>query len=384
MQGGDSGLSIYAKLKKAYHNHRLLSGLKKQLQAHNGPLIMHDTHFSRAIPKQPELLIYDCVDLPLMHQRTSKARRNRNKYLRALIDCNAKSAVSKAEIITITSPYYEPFLSNWMKQTIAPINLRNFSLTSNKDINPNSEIAAELKSHQDISHWMVIHNRIGEFLNIDGVLKAQGKLPKYWGLCFLGILDGKNSISEIEKRALNLCPDHKVIYFDPLYGGDKLSALKCFDLGLVPLIPESQNLKRCIPNRSLEFLCLGLPQLAARTRPLENLSVQFPQNIFVADNRKQVSYEEALMKLCQKIEQGMSKSTSSYIPDWAEDFEMFFSELDAKVSNKKLAREVIILSENNPAKNNRLSNIQSSLKAKGYLATVMEINLQRNEIIKHN
>ena len=377
-------MSIYAKLKKAYHNNRLLSGLKKQLQNHDGPLIMHDTHFSRAIPRHPNLLIYDCVDLPLMHQRTSKARRNRNKYLRALIDSNAKNAVSKADIITTTSPFYVSFLSHWMKEKIVPINLRNFGLTPQKDIKPSSEIAKKLQSHQTVSNWMVIHNRIGEFLDIDGVLKALDKLPKHWGLCFMGIMDGKNSKSEIEGRALKLCPNHKVIYFDPLYGVEKLSALKCFDLGLAPLIPESQNLKRCIPNRSLELLCLGLPQLAARTRPLQNLSEQFPHSIFVTDRRGQNSFEEALMNICQKIEAGLDKPNGSSIPNWSEDFEVFFSELDGRVSNKKLAREVIILSENNPTKNNRLSNIQNSLKAKGYSVSVLEINLQRNEIIRHN
>lgn len=377
-------MSLYAKLQKAYKNHRLLSGLKKQLQEHAGPLFLHDTHFSRAVPKNPKLLIYDCVDLPLMHQRTSRARRKRHKYLRAFIDCNAFQVARKAKIITLTSPYYKNFLSHWLSNNSSFVLLRNFISKSNKSITPDQTITAKLKAHADVKHWLVIHNRIGEFLDIDGVLRALDKLPITWGLCFLGVMDGKNSQSNIKQRAAQFCSNHTVMCHDAIYGDEKLAALKCFDLGLVPLTLESQNLKRCIPNRSLEFLCVGVPQLTSRTRPLLDLSLEYPDNVFVPRTQKQKHFEDALQKACGKIEQGTKVSITSAIPDWSQDFGIFFDLLDDQVSKNGLKKELIILSENNPKKNNRLFNIQTALKKAGYSAMVLEIDLKNHQVIRHS
>ena len=376
-------MELYAKFKKAYKNQRLLSGLRKQLQEHNGPLFLHDTHFARAVPKKTKLLVYDCVDLPLMHQRTSKARRNRHKYLRAFTDCHAQKAVSKADIITMTSPYYKGFLSHWLGKEISPLPLRNFIAQPKNIITPNKQMARTLKEYSEVKFWMVIHNRIGEFLDIDGVLRTLNGLPVTWGLCFLGIMDGKNSKSEIQKRASSLSPSHTVFCHDPIYGIDKLAALKYFDLGLVPLRLESQNLKRCIPNRSLEFLCLEMQQLASRTKPLKDLSLDYPDHIFVPDKQGQIYFEKALKEICTEIEQKIKPPAMSRVPDWSEDFDVFFKMFDGQVSNRKLDKEIIILSENNPQKNNRLFNIQSGLKNEGYSAVVLEIDLQNHQVTRH-
>lgn len=376
-------MALYAKLQKAYKNHRLLSGLRKQLEKHNGPIFLHDTHFSRAIPKNPKLLIYDCVDLPLMHQRTSMARRNRNKYLRSFIDCNSKKAASMADLITITSPYYKGFLSRWMNKELSPILLRNYISEPDKSIVPSQRMAATLSTYPTVKFWMVIHNRIGEFLDVEGVLKALNVLPISWGISFLGVMDGKYSQAEIKKISAELCPNHTVLCQDPIYGIEKLAALKCFHLGLVPLKLESQNLKRCIPNRSLEFLCLGIPQLASRTRPLVDLSLKYPDQIFVSDTLGQGHFENALKRVCEKIERETKNKPMPNIQDWSEDFEPFFSALEKQVSQRKIDKELIILSENNPQKNNRLINIKTALKKRGYSTVVVEIDLQNHQVIKH-
>ncbi len=376
-------MALYAKLQKAYKNHRLLSGLKNQLQKHNGPIFLHDTHFSRAIPKNPKLLIYDCVDLPLMHQRTSKARRSRNKYLRAFIDYYSRKAASRADIITVTSPYYKDFLSHWLSKKTSPILLRNFIAKPDQTIVPNKRMAVSLNAYPTAKFWLVVHNRIGEFLDVEGVLKALNALPISWGLCFVGVMDGKNSHAEIQKRSAELCPNHTVLCHDPIYGVEKLAALKCFDLGLVPLKLESQNLKRCIPNRSLEFLGLGIPQLASRTRPLIDLSLKYPDQIFVPDTQEQEHFENALKRVCEKIERKTKNKAMPNSPDWSEEFEPFFSALEKQVSQKGVNQELIILSESNPQKNNRLLNMQTALKKRGYSGVVFEIDLQNHQVIKH-
>ena len=374
---------IYAKLKKAYKNHRLLTGLKRQLRKHNGPIFLHDTHFSRAVPKKPKLLVYDCVDLPLMHQRTSKARRNRHKYLRAFTDCHSQKVASKADIITLTSPYYKEFLLHWLSKEISPLPLRNFIAHPTSNITPNKQMASTLKEYSEVKFWMVIHNRIGEFLDIDGVLQALNGLPVTWGLCFLGIMDEKNSRFKIQKKAASVCPNHTVFCHGPIYGTDKLAALKCFDLGLVPLRLESQNLKRCIPNRSLEFLCLEIPQLASRTKPVMNLSLDYPELIFVPEKQDQMNFEKAIKKICTQIQEKVKPAAMSKVPDWSKDFDVFFKTLDNYVSRRNMDKEVIILSESNPQKNNRLSNTQSALKEEGYSSVVLEIDLQNNQVIRH-
>jgi len=376
-------LSFYAKLRKAYKNHRLLSGLKRQLQEHNGSLFLHDTHFSRAVPKNPKLLIYDCVDLPLMHQRTSKLRRTKHRYIRAFIDYNSKRTANKADIVTLSSPYYKEFLSHWLNKKVSTVLLRNFIKTPKEAITPSQEMAEILKNYHDVKNWLVIHNRIGQFLDIDGVLKAINKLPVNWGLCFLGVMDGKNSKSVIKNKAAEFCSNHTVFCHDPIYGIEKLSALKCFDLGLVPLTLESQNLKRCIPNRSLEFLCIGMPQLTSRTRALKDLSLKYPDSILVPQKQGQKYFEDALLKACAQIEQGTKTSVTTEIPGWSEDFDIFFDLLDTQMAKRGLDKELIILSETNPQKNSRLLNIQNALKDEGYLALVFEINLQTNKIIRH-
>jgi hypothetical protein len=318
-----------------------------------------------------------------MHHRTSKARRSRSKYLRAFIDYNSKKAASRADIITLTSPYYKDFLSHWLNKKISPILLRNFIAKPDEPIFPDKRMADSLSTYPTVKFWMVIHNRIGEFLDIEGVLKALNILPVSWGICFLGVMDGKNSQVEIQKRSAELCPNHVVLCHDPMYGIEKLAALKCFHLGLVPLKLESQNLKRCIPNRSLEFLCLGIPQIASRTRPLVDLSLKYPDQIFVPETQGQAHFENALKRVCEKIERETNNQPMSNIPDWSEDFELFFSALDKQVSLRKIDKELIILSENNPQKNNRLLNIQTALKKRGYSTVVLEIDLQNHQVIKH-
>lgn len=376
-------MALYAKLQKAYKNHRLLSGLRKQLEGHNGPLFLHDTHFSRAVPQNPKLLIYDCVDLPLMHQRTSKARRNRHKYMRALIDCNSKKVANKADIITLTSPYYEDFLSHWLNKNITPIVLRNFIAKPKKPIVACPQMTKKLNHYSDVKYWLVIHNRIGDFLDIDSVFQALNNLPTKWGLCFLGVMDGKNSKSEIKKRVDQFCSNHTVFCHYPIYGRKKLAALKCFDLGLVPLTLESQNLKRCIPNRSLEFLSVAIPQLASRTRSLKDLSQKYPDLVYVPEKHGQKHFEDALKKACNGIELSIKSKLTSLVQGWSEDFDMFFEFLDKQVSHKRLDKKLVILSENNPQKNSRLSNIQASLENEGYSTTILEIDLQNNQIITH-
>ena len=383
LKGGNSGLSIYAKIQKAYKDYRLFSGLRKQLAHHDGVLFLHDTHFSRAIPTKPRLLVYDCVDLPLMHQRTSKARRNRHKYFRTFVDWHAKKAARKAHIITLTSPFYKRFLSHWLGKKINLVLLRNFTAIDFDALKVNQEVQGFLKSKPEIRHWIVIHNRIGEFLDINGVLKAMNKLPKHWGLCFLGVFDEKISKVEIYNRVEQYCPNHTVMYHDALYGEAKLAALKCFDLGLVPLVSESQNLKRCIPNRSLEILGLGLPQVAYRTSALKSLSEEFPQKIFVPHKVGQDAFESTLNEVCKTIEQQKS-SEPKKLPTWSGDFNLFRDVLNMEVKNKKLERHVTVLSENNPQRNNRLYNIQSGLKQQGYSVTVLEINMQNHTVTKHN
>lgn len=383
MQGGKVGLSIYAKIQKARKNYRLLSGLRKQLSEHDGVLLLHDTNFSRVVPKNPGFLIYDCVDLPLMHQRTSKVRRGKHKYLRTLIDCNAKQVVCKSDLILLTSPHYRDFLFHWINKDANLILLRNFIPGAVETLAPNIEMKKILQLEPKVSHWIVIHNRIGEFLDIDGVLKAVNNLQQHWGVCFLGVFDGKYSKSVIEKRTRKYCPDHTVLCQDALYGDDKLSALKCFDLGLVPLIAESQNLKRCIPNRTLEFLGVGLPQIVYRTKALKKLSTEFPDSIFVPKKVGYENFEVLLKSACEKLEQTKVSLTHKLTPDWSDDFGGFFNVLDTEVANRDLAKDVVIVSENNPHKNNRLANIQNGLKGQGYSCTVLEVDTQKHEVIRH-
>ena len=376
-------MSIYAKIQKAYKDYCLFSGLRKQLVHHDGVLFLHDTHFSRAIPVKPELLVYDCVDLPLMHQRTSKARRSRHKYFRSFVDWQAKKATRKAQIITVTSPFYKRFLSHWLGKEINPVLLRNFTAIDFNALKPNQEIESFLKSRHEITHWIVIHNRIGEFLDINGVLKAMNKLPKHWGLCFLGVFDEKISKIEMDNRVKQYCPNYTVVCHDALYGETKLAALRCFDLGIVPLISESQNLKRCIPNRSLEILGVDLPQIAYRTRALKSLSEEFPKKIFVPNAVGQEAFENSLSEVCKTIEQQI-RSEPKKLPTWSDDFNLFNDLLNMEVENKKLKRHVIVLSENNPLRNNRLYNIQNSLKQIGYSVTVFQINMQNHTVTKYD
>lgn len=383
MQGGKVSLLTYAKIKKAYKNYRLLSGLKKQLSNHDGVLFLHDTHFSSAVPKRPKFLVYDCVDLPLMHQRTSLLRRNKNKYLKLLIDCNARKAVKKADLISMTSPFYKKFLSSWIGDTTTQILLRNFTTESVKDLPRNVELEKILQSEADITHWLVIHNRIGQFLDVKGVLKAVSKLKNTWGICFLGVFDGKNTSSQIQDYAQKFCPAHKVLCCDPLYGDEKLAALKCFDLGLVPLIAESQNLQRCIPNRTLEFLGIGLPQIVSRTIAFKSLSNQFPDSIFMPTKKGQEAFENTLLETCEKVENRKIGLSKSNIPFWSDDFENFYKALSERVDARQINKDVIILSENNPYKNNRLAKIQDGLIEKGYKCSVLEIDQLNSKIIKH-
>ncbi len=376
-------MSIYAKLKKAYKNYTLTRRVRKQLTHHDGIIFLHDTHFARAVPRNPKYLIYDCVDLPLMHQRTSKTRRNKHKYFRMFVDCMARKAVAKANLILFTSPFYQSFVSNWIDKDFTSVLLRNYTSRDTHDLEPNKVIKKYLRSEETVSHWLVIHNRIGEFLDIDNVLSALSKLNSNWGLCLLGVFDGKHSISSIQKRAKELCPSHVVICHEAIYGNEKLAALKCFDLGLVPLIAQSQNLKRCIPNRTLEFLGVGLPQIAFRTKAHINLSNEFPNSIFVPQSAGQESFESLLMETCQKIEKNKFSQSSETTPDWSEDFQKFFDILNDQIEQKSIKKEVIILSENNPLRNNRLANIQIGLKENGYDCAVLEIDTNQHKVINH-
>jgi hypothetical protein len=111
--------------------------------------------------------------------------------------------------------------------------------------------------------------------------------------------------------------------------------------------------------------------------------LKYPDQIFIPDTQEQEHFENALKRVCEKIQRNTKSKAMPNSPDWSEEFEPFFSALEKQVAQRGIDKELIILSENNPQKNNRLLNMQAALKRRGYSAVVFEIDLQDHQVIKH-
>lgn len=338
-----------------------------------GVIFSHDCLYPRAIPQDCSALIYDCVDLPLMHQRTGTALRSRSLLRRNVEDRNAWQMANRANLITYTSENYAPFLRHWVGKEKDHLLLRNLPDVSLSETPENIELAKVFAQLPEVKFRIVIHNTIGSFSGIERALKALNGLPKEFGLFIMGELaleDGEKGVRELAAR---LAPGHVVRILPPSYGQSKLVKLAAFDLGLTLLDDVSQNLKRCLPNRLTELIAMGVPQIATSTHATRLYAKRYPKHITLVGDSDPHELQKAIHGAWLNHRANPKRAPADF-PRWKDEVAPLVERLEEIVKTSKVLRRVSIVTESARWRNSRIAQLTESLQNADFEVSIYRID----------